>query len=395
MCDGGARRKRRRNSVGEILFIRGFADIVPATFKKEFCMQITTSNYSVIEVVEMLARKELTVNREYQRGTGLWPDGPASYFIDTILEGYPFPKIYMYEYINRGDRRMRKEIVDGQQRITTIRRFFNNEFAIKGESKYAGMKFQDLADDDQLRFSSYTVSVDVIRNATRAEILQMFRRMNAYTLPLNEPEKRHSSYQGKFKWFVNDMADTLNEFFIEFGVFTQRQIVRMADAELISECVLSIERGIVSTSAADLTKLYRSYDETFQNAPNYYSILRSTFDFIIAELGDLRNTHMMKPYALHSLVTALIHAQFGIAQIEQEYGVHRPAQFVPNRAQAVNNLLALAQAHEAKETDGYLHRYVWGCEAAVNRSPRRYARTMSILRAIGAQVPDGEYANLF
>lgn len=358
-------------------------------------MQITTSNYSVIEIVEMLDRKELTVNREYQRGTGLWPDGPASYFIDTILESYPFPKIYMYEYIDRGDRRMRKEIVDGQQRITTIKRFYNNEFAIKGESRYSGMRFQDLDEADQLRFSSYTVSVDVIRNATRAEILQMFRRMNAYTLPLNEPEKRHSSYQGKFKWFVNDMADALNEFFIEFGVFTQRQIVRMADAELISECVLSIERGIVSTSAQDLTKLYRNYDDTFQDSTEYYSILRATFDFIIAELADLRNTHMMKPYALHSLVTALIHAQFGIEQIHAEFGVASPPQFALNKQEAANNLLALAQAHEAKEIDGEYGKYVWGCEAAVNRAPRRYARTMSIFKALGIEVLDADYAHLF
>lgn len=358
-------------------------------------MQITTSNYSVVEIIDMIDRKELTVNREYQRGTGLWPDGPSSYFIDTILEGFPFPKIYMYEFIDRGDRRMRKEIVDGQQRITAIQRYMNNEFAIKGESKYSGLRFRDLTEEDQIRFSSYTISVDVIRNATRGEILQMFRRMNAYTLPLNEPEKRHSSFQGKFKWFVNDMADSLNDFFVEYGVFKQRQIVRMADAELISECVLSIERGIVSTSASDLTKLYKTYDDDFPRSGDYYFRLRSTFDFIIGELSDLRNTNMMKPYALHSLVTALLHAQYGIPEIQQQYGVQRPAPFNPNRQTIVNNLLTLAQAHEAKEIDGIYGLYVWGCEAAVNRAPRRYARTMSILRALTVPVPDADYADLF
>lgn len=358
-------------------------------------MQITTSNYSVVEIIDMINRKELTVNREYQRGTGLWPDGPSSYFIDTILEGFPFPKIYMYEFIDRGDRRMRKEIVDGQQRITAIQRYMNNEFAIKGESKFSGLRFRDLTEEDQIRFSSYTISVDVIRNATRGEILQMFRRMNAYTLPLNEPEKRHSSFQGKFKWFVNDMADSLNDFFVEYGVFKQRQIVRMADAELISECVLSIERGIVSTSASDLTKLYKAYDDDFPNSGDYYFRLRSTFDFIVGELSDLRNTNMMKPYALHSLVTALLHAQYGIPEIEQHYRVQRPAPFNPNRQTIVNNLLTLAQAHEAKEIDGVYGLYVWGCEAAVNRAPRRYARTMSIFRALMVPVPDAAYADLF
>src|SRR3546814_5571842 len=78
-----------------------------------------------------------------------------------------------------------------------------------GESKYAGKRFSDLDEEIQNQFVSYTVSVDVIRNATRAEILQMFRRMNAYTLPLNEPEKRHSSFQGAFKWFINHLADEL------------------------------------------------------------------------------------------------------------------------------------------------------------------------------------------
>ncbi|TWH23337.1 MULTISPECIES: DUF262 domain-containing protein [unclassified Aminobacter] len=358
-------------------------------------MQINTSNYSVIEIIEMLDRKELIVNREYQRGSGLWPDGPSSYFIDTILEGYPFPKIYMYEFIDPRNRRMRKEIVDGQQRITTIQRFYRNEFAIKGESRFAGKKYDDLDEEDQIKFVSYPVSVDVIRSAKRAEILQMFRRMNAYTLPLNEAEKRHSSFQGKFKWFVNSTTDALGEFFIEFGVFTQRQIVRMADAELISECILSMERGIVSTSAADLNKLYRVYDAEFPHLQDYATRLHQTFQFIIEELGELRGTHMMKPYALHSLVTALIHARFGIAAVQEETGVGPVGQFIVNGPEAMNNLLTLAQAHEAREKDGAYHRYVWGCEAAVNRAPRRYARTMSVLRAIGVQVPDQEYANLF
>src|SRR3546814_12444761 len=78
----------------------------------------------------------------------------------------------------------------------------------------------------------------------------MFRIINAYTLPLNEPEKRHSSFQGAFKWFINHLADELNEFFVEFGVFTNRQIVRMSDAELLTDCVLAMERGVVSTSAS-------------------------------------------------------------------------------------------------------------------------------------------------
>lgn len=71
-------------------------------------MLINTNNYSIGELLDMLERKDLLVNKNYQRAAGLWPEGPCSYFIDTILEGFPFPKIYMYEFINRTDRRIKK-----------------------------------------------------------------------------------------------------------------------------------------------------------------------------------------------------------------------------------------------------------------------------------------------
>ena len=104
---------------------------------------------------------------------------------------------------------------------------------------------------------------------------------------------------------------------------------------------------------------------------------------------------MMKPYALHSLVTAIMHIQAGISSIEFENNVVGQIGIGVNRQQLVNNLMSLAQAHEAKDIAGPYGPYVWGCEAAVNRAPRRYARTMSILRAFGVQVPDVEYASLF
>lgn len=358
-------------------------------------MNINSNNYSVLEIIQMLDRKELIVNTNYQRGSGLWPDGPGSYFIETILENYPFPKIYMHEYMDRPSRGIRKEIVDGQQRIRTIIRFYKNELRLRGESLYEGMRFNDLDDETQDRFLSYAVSVDVIRNATHAEILQMFRRMNAYTLPLNEAEKRHSSFQGPFKWFINQLADELNEFFVEFGVFTNRQIIRMSDAELLTDCVLAKERGVISTSPGDLRGLYRRYDDEFPHIGHYQEMIDQTFSFITENLEALRGTHMMKPYALHSLVTALIHCMYGIDEITQQWDAHPTGSFAINVPHASEALLTLAQAHEAREQEGPNAVYVWGCLGGTNRAPRRTARVAAILRVLGVVVPievDGRLA---
>lgn len=358
-------------------------------------MLINTSNYSIAELIEMLTRRDLIVNPSYQRAAGLWPEGPSSYFIDTILEGYPFPKIYLYEYMNRTERKIKKEIVDGQQRITTIRRYMENQFKVKGDNQYSGLFFSELPEDVQERFLSYTVSADVIRNATRSEILQMFRRMNAYTLPLNNAEKRHSAYIGEFKWFINEISDALNEFFIEFGVFSDRQIIRMGDAEFISDCIISIERGIVSASPSDLNRLYQQYDESFNDRGNYHNMLSETFEFIGANFDALRKSFMMKPYALHSLITALIHTRYGIPALVGEYGIQPLGVFTNNVRMASERLDALSQAHEAKDIDGPYRKYVWGTESSTNKTTRREARVLTILAALGCHIGIAEYDNIF
>lgn len=350
-------------------------------------MQITPNNYGVLEIIRMLERRELIVNPEYQRGSGLWPAGASSYFIDTILENFPFPKIYMAEYLDRPERAIRKEIVDGQQRITTIHRFYEDKFRLIGDSRFAGRTFSDLSDEMKDAFLSYSVGVDVIRSASSAQILQMFRRMNAYTLPLNEAERRHSSFQGKFKWFVNHLSDQFDEFFTAFGVFTRRQIVRMADAELIADCVLALERGIISTSGSTLKELYERYDDSFPNYDEYRRKLEETIGFIISDLEPLRNSFLMKPYAVHSLITALMHCRFGIAEITQSMGVQSIGTFARNSQEATATLLEIARAHEAKETEGPHGHYVWGASAGTNRAPRRLARIKAILKALGAVVP--------
>jgi hypothetical protein len=357
-------------------------------------LQINNNNYSIAEIVDMLDRKVLHVNTDYQRGSGIWPAGPSAYFIDTILENYPCPKIYMYEYLDPNRREMRKEIVDGQQRISAIIRFLKNEFPLGSEGRFAGLRFQDLEDDMQLELFSYSVSVDVIRNARRSEILQMFRRMNAYTLPLNDAEKRHSTFQGPFKWAINEMADEFGDFFVEFGVFTDRQIVRMSDASLIAECIIATEEGIINSSPTSLNAVYKKYDTGLGGVSIHLEETRLAIRFIYENFGELRKTFLMKPYALHSLITALVHSRYGIDAISNEWNAPSTGHFAVDPRQALRQLMELAQAHEAKEEGGPHATYVWGCLSSTHRKPRRVARVAAILRALGVNVQDGMDANL-
>ena len=357
-------------------------------------MHLSNNNYSIAEIIAMLERRELQINRAYQRGSILWPSGARSYFVDTILEKFPFPKIYFYEVYDRINGELRRELVDGQQRVFTIQDFRKDVFAISGESKFKGLKFSDLNEEQTADFMSYTVSVDVIRNATRGEILQMFRRMNAYTLPLNEAEKRHSTFQGEFKWFVNDISKELSEFFFKFGVFTNRQVIRMADAELISEIVLSMENGIINNKPADLNSLYKKYDNNAlaRDTDLHKRIIETVRD--ITSFRSLENSYLMKPYALHMLVVAIMHLKCRIPALEEQLVLRYPDRLGIVGPRIEDRLITLAQAHEAKESEGPHSEYVWGCQAGTNRAGRRLARLKGVLAALGNPVDNVLDANL-
>ena len=333
----------------------------------------------------MLERRDLVVNEEYQRAPRLWPSGPRSYFIDTILNEFPFPKLYFYEFLDR-NRKTKREIVDGQQRVLTIVDFIADKFRLNAVSAdYPGRRFSELPEEVQDQFMGYAVAVDVIRNAEKAQILQMFRRMNAYTLPLNEAEKRHSSFFGEFKGFINQLTDKYAALFSEWEVLTKRQILRMADAELLTEMVLSLQQGTISTSNKHLTQLYKDFDHEFPQAQEYGTKIEATLDFIIANLSSLRGTYMMKPFVLHSLFSALTHNKYGLPGFEEKTGIAPIQSFAPNVDTAIDGLKALASAHESKD-QGDLKPYVDACSAGSNRESQRTVRVSYICRALRGEL---------
>lgn len=295
--------------------------------------------------------------------------------------------MYFYEFLDKNLKKTKREIVDGQQRVTTIVDFINEKFTLTSVSnEYGGKKFSDLSEDDQVRFLSSSVPVDMILNAERVDILEMFRRMNAYTLPLNDAEKRHSTFQGEFKWFINTVSDQYYTFFSEFGIFTNRQIVRMADAELIAEVVLAMESGIVSSNNTLLSRLYKNYDREFHEKEEYKEKINEVFEFIIAKFNLLRKSYLMKPYVIHSLCCALLHNKYGLPGAELTLNLPATGEFIRDFDTALRGLEALSAAHESKELEGEFAEYVWACMAGTNREPRRIARTKNLCLALNGEL---------
>lgn len=350
-------------------------------------MKVDEGKYSVAELIDWYQSKTLVPNKEYQRGSGLWPPSAKSYFIDTILKEFPFPKVYFHERLDLRTRKPLREIVDGQQRISTIAEFAANGFELGANAEgLKGKRFEDLTEEQKDAFFSYTVSVDVIRNADRAEILSMFRRMNAYTLPLNGPEKRHSEFFGEFKDWVNTVLDRYGKVLVDWHILTSRQIIRMADAEFVADLALAIEEGIVSTSPTKLNNLYKRYDVFFTKRDEMDDKISSAFDVILSDLSELQETFLTRPHVFHSLICALIHRRYGLPGAQEMIGIAPTGDFYRDREGALEALKVLAAAYEEKDLHGALGNFVRSASEGGNRAAQRAERIRYFCEALEGRI---------
>jgi len=345
-------------------------------------MQISHSEFTIHDLVGMYQRKELVINKEYQRNPGVWPITAKTYFIDTILEAFPFPKIYLYQNYDKAGKRPYKEIVDGQQRFTTIYEFYSNKFILTSFSKnYDGLKFENLDEEKQQLFLTSRVQADVILSADKSAILELFRRMNSYTAPLNEAEKRNAKFQGLFKWYINDLSKRYSAKLQKWKVFTPRDIIRMRDMEFFTDISLLLDgRQITSRSAQSFKKIYTKYDDEFIEKDRFFEIVTNTLDAIF-DMEELVGTYMCKEYALYSLFGAFAHAKYGILN-DPELLPQHTGQYYSDRALAVEKLLDIAAAHENKDENGKYSDYVQASLTTTTKRQQRSDRIRTILANI-------------
>jgi uncharacterized protein with ParB-like and HNH nuclease domain len=122
---------------------------------------------------------KLTIQPEYQRNY-IYADGGGAKeqaVIRSLLQGYPLGLIYFNKL--EADR---FEVLDGQQRITSIGRFVTNKFAIMddGNPKY----FDSLPVDLQAKLQNSKLLVYECEGS-ESEIKQWFETINIAGVPLN------------------------------------------------------------------------------------------------------------------------------------------------------------------------------------------------------------------
>jgi hypothetical protein len=151
-------------------------------------------------------RDKIDMNPLYQRRGRLWSDTDKAYLIDSILNGYDVPKLYIADF-TWGDSRLNLRklpyaIIDGKQRFEAIFDFFNGKVVLNDDFVYledpqlklGGLGYKDLqknykeiAED----FENYNLMVMSVVASDEEPINELFVRLNR-SKPLTGAEVRNA-----------------------------------------------------------------------------------------------------------------------------------------------------------------------------------------------------------
>lgn len=285
--------------------------------------QFDARSYSIADFLEWDGNQLLDLSPKFQRRS-VWTRAAKSFLIDTVLRGKPMPKVLLTQDLV-GKKNVRT-VVDGQQRIRTILEFVAGGFTVLAahNAEHAGKTFSELDEDAQGLILQYELGVDLLYNVSLSDMLDIFARINTYSVTLNTQEKLNAKYLGVFKTTAYELGHAYVNYFLEGGVLTEKSISRMGEAQLASDLLVSLVGGVQTVK--NIERYYKQYENN-ETVPDEVArsigLYNSTMQFVgaIYPARDLANTNWSRPHWFYTLFTCVAHAQRPLGGLD---GAARP-----------------------------------------------------------------------
>lgn len=206
---------------------------------------------------------KILLSHELQRKEGAWNAKQKSDLIDSLLRNYPINPTYAV----KDDGVL--SVIDGVQRLSTIRDFLDSKFAlsknlkpvvINGEEKnLSGLRFKKMDEDTQDALRNSELQVYEITEYTDEDVREMFRRQNAGTA-LKPSQKLTSSQSRELTRLLFELSSYP---FIQ-KVLTPAQIKKDVDRDICREVLMlasaSKDSPVTSFRARDMDDFVSSYE---------------------------------------------------------------------------------------------------------------------------------------
>ena len=204
---------------------------------------VNSTDWTTETILSQLGRGNIELSPHFQRREA-WDDRRKSAFIESLFLGLPVPQLVLAE---RRDRRGSYIVIDGKQRLISIRRFgleepqggfeplklrgLENRRDLNGHS-WSSLKELPEFQDDIVAYENQTIRTVVVRNWQDEKFLYLvFLRLNTGSVPLSPQELRQALHPGPFTDFVEDYSSESQS--IRKALNLSKPDFRMRDVELL------------------------------------------------------------------------------------------------------------------------------------------------------------------
>jgi len=218
---------------------------------------------------------KLVIQPEYQRNYIYQEEKKEADVIDSVLKGYPLGLIY-FNKLKDG----KLEVLDGQQRITSLGRFVTGKFSIKDENGNM-QKFSSLADDKRSKILKKELLIYVCEGE-ETEIKNWFKIINIKGVPVNDQEILNATYSGSFVTLAKEeFSNSRNSNIQKWSSYISAKVNRQGYLEYALDWV---SKGNIS----DYMSNHR-YDKNINELKTYFN---SVIDWIESVFVDEPKSEM-------------------------------------------------------------------------------------------------------
>ena len=224
-------------------------------------MKTTASNRKIHQLLTAVRNGTLIINPAFQRRL-VWKATDKCNFLQTVLDEYPFPEIYIATgEVDLETGEGTEMLVDGQQRVSTLCQYFDGSDELKlgdGLPPYA-----DLPQNMKEQFLQYDVVVRDLGSLHDDQIRSVFQRINSTGYSLSAMEVHNARFDGEFKITAERIGE--DEFFANHRVFSANQIRRMEDTRFLLAYMTTALSSYFHRDS-EIVRYLEMYNEDFHDA---------------------------------------------------------------------------------------------------------------------------------
>jgi len=297
----------------------------------------------------------------------------------------PIPIIFVRQNVDPTQRKTIREVVDGQQRLRAIISYSKDEFPVAKSQNpsFGGKKFTQLPQEAQQQFLKYEFSVVLLEEVSNADVLNIFARLNTYAQKLTAQELLNAAYFGEFKQTVYILGYDHLEFWRQNRILLDRQIIRMAEAELTTEILVVMLAGI-QHRRNKIKDLYEKDDDVFPERDRIVREFKAVIDTLTTCFGDtLRDTIFGRRVLFYSLFCAFYHTMYGIPNTPELGPGGQSPQLSASMLRIVrDSLVGLSRKYKSVSDDLEILKFVDASQKATGDREQRITRVKTILKYI-------------